>query len=171
MKIPVIPKALIPDLAKDHGIEPLSIPEEKVKKMDQISFLGLLSEDLTLEYAAYIQYKQHEAVINGVYFAFASVLAEHADDERGHAELLANHLNYLGFTPTTIVGPTKTSPVNIDMLKQDLDGENTAIRRYTERIAQARARGDFGTEAILLGILKDEQEHANDIETILGVSK
>ena len=134
-------------------------------------FLFLLNEDLTLEYAAYVQYKQHAAVINGLYFAYTDVLLEHAADESKHAEMLSNHLNYLGIVPTANIAERKVSPANAEMFQQDLDGENVAIARYTERIAQAHMMQDFGTEAILLEILKDEHEHANDIETILMVKK
>jgi bacterioferritin len=145
------------------------------RKMNAIvsrdQFLFLLNEYLTLEYAAYVQYKQHAAVIDGLYFAFADILLEHAADESKHAEALSNHLNYLGIVPTANVSERKVSPMSAEMLNQDLSGENVAITRYTERIAQSRMLQDFGTEAILLDILKDEQEHANDIETILQVRK
>jgi bacterioferritin len=57
------------------------------------------------------------------------------------------------------------------MLQQDLAGENEAISRYKERIAQAQEMGLFGTVSILLGILEDEESHANDLETILKVKK
>ena len=61
-----------------------------------------------------------------------------------------------------------TASENDAMLKQDLTGENTAILRYTERVSQAWAQSDFATAAVLLDIIKDEQSHANDLETILN---
>jgi len=134
-------------------------------------FLTLLNEDLSLEYSAAIQYKQHAAVIDGLYAAFASELETHAGEELGHAKQLSDHLNYLGVIPTANVGERKGSPLSVEMLQQDLAAENVAIARYAERIAQARMMQDFGTEAILLGILEDEQSHANDIETWLEVKK
>lgn len=130
-----------------------------------------LNEDLSLEYAAAIQYIQHAAVIDGVLSAFAKDMLAHADEEIGHAKKLADHINYLGGVPGVhgaAVGTIFTASEASAMLRQDLTGENTAIQRYKDRIKQARAESDYGTEAILLEILADEEHHANDIMTWLG---
>lgn len=131
--------------------------------------IDLLNDDLAREYAAAIQYRQHAAVIDGLHFAFVGVLYEHADDEMSHAKILSEHINYLGGIPTTDPTARHVDSDAVAMLNFDLDGENDAITRYTERIAQCNEAGEYGTVAILLDILKDEQEHANDLETILKV--
>jgi bacterioferritin len=130
--------------------------------------IDLLNEDLIREYGAAIQYKQHAAVINGIYFAFAGMLYEHADEEISHAKALSEHINYLGGVPSVDLNKRNISNDAVAMLNLDLDGENEAIARYKERIAQCNEAGEYGTVAILLDILKDEEEHANEIETILG---
>ena len=132
-----------------------------------MNLIPLLNEDLALEYAAAIQYMQHAARIAGLYTAFAEELATHAEEELGHAKLLNEHIAFLGGVPSVAVGQVLTASDSVVMLKQDLEGEQTAIARYTERTGQARGQGDYGTEAILLEILKQEQQHSNDLRTIL----
>jgi bacterioferritin len=135
-------------------------------------FISELNKDLSLEYSAAIQYLQHAAVIDGPgYTTFIEELLTHADEEFGHAKKIADHLNFLGAIPTIDVGERKISSESVEMLQQDLEGENTAISRYKERIAQARELKDFGSEKILLEILADEESHANDLETILAIKK
>lgn len=127
-----------------------------------------LNEDLALEYAAAIQYMQHAASLDGLYFALAKELQDHAGDELKHAKMLNEHITYLGGIPSVTVGQIFTASENEDMLKQDLAGEEMAIIRYHERIDQAREQKDIATEAVLLEILKDEIGHATDLEAILG---
>jgi bacterioferritin len=55
------------------------------------------------------------------------------------------------------------------MLEQDLWGEDNAITRYRERIAQAEALGEYGLRRVLEDILMQEEEHKRDIQTALGL--
>jgi bacterioferritin len=54
----------------------------------------------------------------------------HASEELQHAIILVDQIDYLGGTPTAKVIPAKTSNVNDEMLRQDLEGELDAINRY-----------------------------------------
>jgi len=134
-----------------------------------MDLIKALNADLSLEYAAAIQYLQHAACLVKEYTAFAGDLIKHAKDEIKHARKLNDHITFLGGIPTVFVGSIFTASDNVTMLKQDLAGEKTAIERYVERINQARGQGDPGTEAVLMSILKDEQHHATDLESILDV--
>jgi bacterioferritin len=53
------------------------------------------------------------------------------------------------------------------MLKQDLEGELDAVRRYKERIGQAEEMGEYGLRRMLEDILIMEEEHARDIMTVV----
>jgi bacterioferritin len=134
-------------------------------------FIVALNEDLALEYAAALQYIQHAAMVDGLYTPFAAELLAHADDEIGHAKTLSSYINYIGGIPVAKSTDTFTASDNVRMLQQDLAAENDAVMRYKQRIAQARAMGEYGAEAILLEILADEEHHANDLETFLSVQK
>ena len=102
-----------------------------------------------------------------LYASLSKELQTHADEEIKHAKKINKHINFLGGIPAVGVAQVLTASDNGAMLRQDLAGEEEAIRQYKKRIYQARQAGDYGTEAMLLGILADEEHHANDLKTIL----
>jgi len=131
--------------------------------------IELLNHDLELEYSAAIQYINHAAVMTGA--AYGDIIKElkiHANEEIQHAMILADQIDYLSGLPTVKVGEIKTSKENETMLKQDLAGEEDAIRRYKVRIEQAEALKEFALAQQLRTILATEQEHAMDLKQALG---
>jgi len=133
------------------------------------AFLELLNKDLSWEYTAMVQYVQHSGVITGAaYMSIKKEIILHAQEELGHAIILSDQISYLGGFPAVEVYPGKTSPDNIKMLEQDLEGEVDAIRRYTERIAQAESLNLYHLAQNLRTILAMEQEHAMDLQEALG---
>lgn len=131
--------------------------------------IGLLNHDLGLEYSAAIQYIQHAAVMSGA--QFGGIIKEikiHANEEIAHAQILAGQIAFLGGTPTVDVGKIHTSEENVEMLKQDLAGEEDAIARYKVRIEQAESLKEFALAKHLMDILATEQEHAMDLQEALG---
>jgi len=54
------------------------------------------------------------------------------------------------------------------MLKQDLAGEELAIKRYKERIGQAEALREYGLRRVLEDILIQEEEHKRDLANALA---
>jgi len=131
--------------------------------------IQLLNKDLELEFSAAIQYINHAAVMKGA--AYGDIIKElkiHANEEIQHAIILADQIDYLKGKPSVGVGPIKTNDDNISMLKQDLEGEEDAIRRYKIRIDQAEQLKEFALSQQLRTILAMEQEHAMDLEQALG---
>jgi len=129
----------------------------------------LLNHDLELEYSAAIQYINHSAVMTGA--SYGDIIKElkiHANEEIQHAMILADQIDFLGGEPTVIVGEIKTSKNNDEMLSQDLDGEQDAIKRYKLRIEQAEELKEYALAQQLRGILAIEQEHAMDLMQALG---
>ena len=131
--------------------------------------IGLLNKDLSLEYSAAIQYIQHAAVMSGAQFGgIIKELKVHATEEIQHALILADQIDFLGGTPGIDVGKVYTSSDNVEMLKQDLAGEEDAISRYKLRIEQAEELKEFALAQQLRNILSTEQEHAMDLRQALG---
>lgn len=129
----------------------------------------LLNMDLELEYSAAIQYINHAAVMTGA--AYGDIIKElkiHANEEIQHAMILADQIDYLGGGPSVDVGKIHTSEDNIEMLEQDLAGEEDAIRRYKIRVEQAEELKEFALAQQLRNILATEQEHAMDLKQALG---
>jgi len=85
-----------------------------------------------------------------------------------HAVSLSNQIAYLGGIPTMDVEERETSDDSIELLKQDLKGELTAIEGYKERIAQAEELKLYGLRRALEDILIQEEEHYRDIAFMLG---
>lgn len=128
-----------------------------------------LNHDLTLEYSAAIQYINHAAVMSGA--AYGDIIKElkiHANEEIQHAVILADQIDYLEGKPSVDVGKIYTADDNDEMLKQDLAGEEDAIKRYKERVEQAEQLKEFALAQQLRTILAMEQEHAMDIKQALG---
>ncbi len=131
--------------------------------------LDLLNMDLELEYSAAIQYINHAAVMTGA--AYGDIIKElkiHTNEEVQHAMILADQIDYLGGSPSVRVGEIFTSKDNDQMLQQDLDGEDGAIKRYKLRIEQAEQLKEFALAQQLRNILATEQEHAMDLKQALG---
>ena len=129
----------------------------------------LLNMDLELEYSAAIQYINHSAVMTGA--AYGDIIKElkiHANEEVLHAMILADQIDYLEGSPSVRVGNILTSKDNDQMLQQDLDGEEDAIRRYKLRVEQAEQLKEFALAQQLRNILATEQEHAMDLKQALG---
>ena len=74
----------------------------------------------------------------------------------------------MGGFPTIEVPPAKVSQDNREMLRQDLEGEEDAIARYKQRIAQAEELKELALSQQLRQILAMEQEHAMDLRNALG---
>jgi len=129
----------------------------------------LLNRDLELEYSAAIQYINHAAVMTGAeYGDIIKELKIHATEEIQHAMVLADQIDFFGGEPSVNVGAILTSGNAKTMLKQDLDGEEDAIRRYKERIEQAEQLKEYALAGQLRNILAMEQEHAMDLKQALG---
>ena len=83
--------------------------------------------------------------------------------------IVAKQIDYLGGEPTVAAKPVKTSKKAEDMLRFDLDNELDTIRNYRVRIKQADALGEFAISESIREILVQEQEHAIDLATALGI--
>jgi bacterioferritin len=138
-------------------------------KITMKKLLAELNKDLEWEYAAAVQYVQHAAAINGAQFdSIQKELLIHAQEEMEHAVMLSEQIDFLGGTPTVDVEKREISTDSLEMLKQDLWGEDNAINRYKERIGQAEALKEYGLRRILEDILIQEEEHKRDISNALS---
>jgi bacterioferritin len=130
----------------------------------------LLNDDLSREYQAIIAYVNYSQVLKGAqYMNIAAELETHAGEELSHALIIAKQIDYLGGMPTVTPKPVKTSDKAEDMLRFDLDNEVDTIRNYRDRVRQADALGEFALAEHIREILIQEQEHAIDLATALGI--
>jgi bacterioferritin len=132
--------------------------------------IGLLNEDLCREYQAIIAYVNYSQVLKGAaYMSIAKELEVHAGEELDHAIKIAGQVDYLGGMPAVVPKPVKTSKDPQEMLRFDLQNELETIANYRNRVRQAEALGEFALCEVLRQILVQEQEHAVDLATALGI--
>src|SRR5262245_6941294 len=101
--------------------------------------------------------------------SIARELEVHAGEELAHALKISKQIDYLGGMPTVVPEPVKASDDPKEMLKFDLDNELQTIAHYRNRIRDAEALGEFAMCEILREISIQEQEHAIDLATALGI--
>jgi bacterioferritin len=130
---------------------------------------ALLNEDLSREYQAIIAYVVYSQVLKGAeYMNIAAQLEQHAHQELEHALIISRQIDYLGAMPSVTPKAVKTSDKARDMLRFDLDNENTTILNYQERVRQCEALGEFAMAEQIREILVQEQDHQIDLATALG---
>jgi len=131
--------------------------------------IELLNEDLAREYQAIIAYVVYSQVLKGAeYMSIAKELEKHASEELSHALKVSKHIDYLGGMPTSTPLSVPLFEEAEKMLRADLENENNTIRGYRERVRQCEAMGEYGIAEDIREILRQEQEHQNDLATALG---
>jgi bacterioferritin len=128
-----------------------------------------LNEDLAREYQAIIAYVVYSQVLKGApYMSIAKELEKHAAQELAHAITVSKHIDYLGGMPTATPLAVPLLDNAEAMLRADLENENSTIRAYRERVRQCEALGEYAIGEDIREILRQEQEHQNDLATALG---
>ena len=145
------------------------MPSSKSLSPSRQQLVDALNEDLAREYQAIIAYVVYSQVLKGAeYMAIAKELEAHAGEELQHALTIAKHIDYLGGTPISTALPIKHSDDAREMLRADLENENSTIRNYRQRVGQCEAIGEYGIAEDIREILRQEQEHQTDLATALG---
>lgn len=126
----------------------------------------LLAEELT----AINQYVVHsEMCENWNYEKLHKLVEKRAIKEMKHAEQLIERILFLDGRP--IVSKLLAIKIGADIaaqIKNDLKLEESADKMYNEAIALAAEKGDNATRDLLTEILKDEEEHIDELEAHLS---
>jgi bacterioferritin len=144
-------------------------PQKTAPTITRQELIENLNEDLAREYQTIIAYTVYSQVLKGAqYMTIAKELEIHAGEELAHAFKVARHIDYLGGMPTATPLPVILTERAEDMLRADLDNENSTVRSYRERVRQCEALGEYGIAEDIREILRQEQEHQIDLATALG---
>jgi bacterioferritin len=144
-------------------------------KGDRKTVLRLLNEALATEIVCVLRYKRHHYMAKGIHSqAVAEEFLEHANEEQGHADRIAERITQLdgdpNFSPEGILTRSHSEYVEgetlIDMIREDLIAERIAVESYTE-IIRYLGDGDITTRRMMESILGNEEEHAEDMKTLL----
>jgi len=141
--------------------------------------IEVLNTSLATELVCVLRYKAHYFGAKGLNAEpVAAEFLEHAGEEQVHADRIAERINQLGGTPdmdpNTLMARAQTeynTPEDlVEMIKEDLIAERIVIQAYTEAIAWLGHK-DPTTRRIFEEILAEEEEHADDMLTLLQRNK
>lgn len=136
----------------------------------------LLNEALATEILCVLRYRHHQIIAQGInYLQVAEEFKEHAEQEEHHMLMIAERINQLGgnpdFNPKTIGERSATEYGSgsslTEMIKEDLVAERIAISVYRQLIAWFGEK-DPTTRRMLETILEDEEDHADELSTLLA---
>ena len=144
--------------------------------IDVDNLIKTLNKALADEWLAYYQYWVGAKVAKGpMRGAVTAELIQHATEELGHAELLANRILQLGGTPllkpedwykvTNCGYEAPEDPYVEVLLDQNIKGEQCAIGAY-QQLVELTKEADPVTYEMALSILTDEIEHEEDLQAL-----
>ena len=144
-------------------------------KVDRETAIKLLNEALATEIVCVLRYKRHYYAAEGIHSeSVKAEFLEHAGEEQGHADQIAERITQLGgepnLNPEGMLTRSHSEYVEgknlLDMIRENLVAERIAIESYSEMI-RFFGDGDSTTRRMLEEILAKEEEHANDMSDLL----
>jgi bacterioferritin len=143
---------------------------------DRKTVVKLLNEALATEIICVLRYKRHYFMADGLNANNAAAeFLQHANEEQQHADQIAGRIVQLGgepdFSPDGLATRSHAEYVEgtslVEMIKEDLVAERIAIDSYREMIAYL-GTGDSTSRRMLEDILAVEEEHADDLASLLA---
>ncbi len=144
-------------------------------RADRETVVRLLNEALATEIVCVLRYRRHHFMASGINAeSVAAEFLRHANEEQAHADQISRRIVQLGgapnLSPDGLLTRSHSEYVEgsslLDMIKEDLIAERVAIDSYREMIGYL-ADDDTTTRRMLEGILAMEEEHADDLVTLL----
>ena len=130
--------------------------------------LELLNKGIARELQVSIQYMWQHVLAKGIEGAVVeNTFRDIAITEMKHAEDLAERLAFLNGVPTTSHEPVHVGHSLEEMLKENVQAEEEAIRLYKQTIQVASKEGDFVTRRLLEDILGNEEKHLDKFSKLL----
>ncbi len=135
------------------------------------SIVKLLNDALATELVCVLRYKRHHFTAHGLASPkIAEEFLVHANAEAAHGDLLARRIVQLGgspdFSPDSLIGRSHAaydeSSDLMAMVRSNLLAERVAVESYRQTIALIGDK-DPTTRSMLEGILRDEEEHADEL--------
>ena len=144
-------------------------------KADRPAVIKLLNDALATELVCVLRYKRHHFMASGLNAqAVAQEFLQHANEEQAHADQIARRIVQIGgepdFSPEGLLTRSHSQYVAggtlLEMIEEDLIAERVAIDSYRDGIAYL-ADDDTTTRRMLEAILAMEEEHAEDLASLL----
>lgn len=173
-KQPIYDLSEIQKLAHE-SIESGSITQDY--PLDIVEACKLLNDALATEIMCVLRYRHHQIIAKGIERPqVAAEFLEHALDEERHMMMIAERINQLGgnpdFNPATVSQRTATeygsSGDLLTLIEENLIAERIAIMVY-RKLIEWFGVNDPTTRRMLEDILKDEEDHADDLADLMNM--
>lgn len=137
--------------------------------------ISILNEALATEIVCVLRYRFHYFMASGIHSAAVKQeFLQHANEEQGHADEIAERIKQLGgkpeMNPAVIAQRSHSDYAEgntlSEMLKEDLIAERIAIETYREIINYFGDK-DPTSRRMMEGILAVEEEHADELADLL----
>jgi bacterioferritin len=137
--------------------------------------IEILQSVLATEIVCVLRYSMHAVAASGISSeAVKAEFAQHAKEEHEHMMAVAERINQLGgkpnFNPEGLLSRAASEYGEganlVEMIKENLIAERIAVDHYRELIRYF-GNDDPGTKSMLDGILRVEEEHADDMHDLL----
>ncbi|PYN80866.1 MAG: bacterioferritin [Candidatus Rokuibacteriota bacterium] len=144
-------------------------------RADRETVLRILNEALATEIVCVLRYKRHYYMAAGIHAgAVAEEFLEHATEEQSHADRIAERITQLGGgpdpDPADLANRSHSEYVEgeglLEMIRENLVAERIVIESYSEMIRYL-GEDDPTTRRMLEEILANEEDHADDLRTLL----
>jgi len=144
-------------------------------RADRETVLRILNEALATEIVCVLRYKRHYYMAAGIHAgAVAEEFLEHATEEQSHADRIAERITQLGGgpdpDPADLANRSHSEYVEgeglLEMIRENLVAEPIVIESYSEMIRYL-GEDDPTTRRMLEEILANEEDHADDLRTLL----
>jgi bacterioferritin len=142
---------------------------------DRGTVIRILNEVLATEIVCVLRYMRHYYMATGIHAqSVADEFFEHAKEEQGHADIVAERITQLGgepdLNPEGLAMRSHSQYIEgktlLDMVREDLVAERVAVESYTE-IIRYLGKDDPTTRIAMETILAKEEEHADDMKKLL----
>jgi bacterioferritin len=141
--------------------------------LDQV--YEVLNAALASELICVMRYRQHYYMTTSIHQEqLQGMFKEHWQDEERHMDMIADRIKQLGGVPNLdpndagkrAFSSFETGHTLADLLREDLLAERVVIKMYSD-IVSFFGQADPVTRRLFEGILKDEEDHADDISDLL----
>ncbi len=145
-------------------------------KADRQVVIDVLNQVLATEIVCVLRYKRHYYAASGIHSeSVKTEFLQHAAEEQQHADWVAERINQLGgepnFNPEGLTLRSHSEYIEgtdlQSMIREDLVAERIAIESYSE-IVRWLGNDDPTTRRMIEDILKVEEEHADDMATLMA---
>jgi bacterioferritin len=143
---------------------------------DREKVIKVLNEVLATEFVCVLRYKRHYYTVDGIFSdSIKAEFLEHANEEQEHVDMVAARIVQLNgkpdFQPSNLAVRSHSQYAEgtdaVSMIKENLIAERIAIETYMD-IARWLGEDDPTTRRMIEQILEKEEEHAEDMATLLA---